>query len=632
MTRGGRALADMIRNTSPVEQTRLALSDVFEEEPVPLDVFVRDEQFLANPPLGEIQYAFVRHMEQIYLPTHYADLVENFGPYWKPERFINFAYVQWGKGAGKDHVCRVAHARAVYLLLCLKSPQKYFEMPRQDSIHTLNVASTATQALRAYFKPLGRAIKLSPWFVDKFDALDTSIRFDKNIEAVSGHSMAESMEGLNIIMGIADEISAFRTKEEADRMAKTSGREATRTAESVLKLIRTSARTRFPDNFKMAAISYPRFRNDPIQQLTALGVADNEKRGADSKIYVSGPLPTWEVNPRVKSKESFREDYDEDPEMAKAMYECDPPLGVNRYFRNDQAIFGAFMDTAPEDPDPVQIEYYWGLPDVSSDPFAAAEFGEQLEAQEGWQVRFKFADNFHPYHGALYCLHGDMAITGDRAGIAMAHVRDEQISEWGRADGEGTVSESKPIVKVDFVTSFGADKAGQPFAREVQIRWYRQLIVELVRRGFTIVSVTFDRFQSEDTMQLLRSRGIESTRFSLDTTTAGYESLRDVIYDYRLEAPYRYHTITEIMSLQRLGNGKVDHPPGGSKDEADALAGAVFHALAEGGGEGEDPERADIKGASISFESLAPPDLFSDGFDMDMDEGALWDAPPEDGW
>ena len=38
-------------------------------------------------------------------------------------------------------VCRVASLRVAYLLLCLKSPQKYYAMPEDDSIHLLNIAA-----------------------------------------------------------------------------------------------------------------------------------------------------------------------------------------------------------------------------------------------------------------------------------------------------------------------------------------------------------------------------------------------------------------------------------------------------------------------------------------------------------
>jgi hypothetical protein len=600
-----------VRESSPLES-------IFEVEPVDLTTFITDKAYLNNPALSDTQFEAVRHLEQIFLPETYPLMVQEFGPQWEPVRFINFAWLQWGKGSGKDHVCRMSVARWVYLLLCLKNPQAYFGMPEQDEIHVLNVASTAAQAQRAFFKPLKTLSGKARCFKDVADPKEYSIVFDKQIEAVSGHSLAEAMEGLNILGGIADEISAFKTKEEAERTAaRMGGREPAKTAESILKMIRTSARTRFPRNFKLAAISYPRFRGDAIQQLTLRGREDNEKYGDRSRVFVSGPAATWDVNPRVRGKEDFREDYDEDPEMARAMYECEPSLSTNRFYRNEQSVYAAFSERKPP---PVVVEYYWGR-----DEGYVAEEGPPPE-QEGWQVRFHYDESFYPMQGALYAVHGDMAITGDRAGVAVAHVKNWQRGEW-KTVGDDTTMEPRPYVKLDTVFSFEADISAQPVAREVQIRWFRKFVFELTTRGFIIGRATLDQFQSADTIQILESRGIEAERVSMDRDAVPWNNLRDVMYDGRLDAYWRELVVDELLALTRLPNGKVDHPAGGSKDEADAVCGAVLGAVEIGGDEGDEPERADIDtgemyvpsgggwgGAldidlSLSGIDLSPPDL-----------------------
>jgi hypothetical protein len=586
-------IAERLRERYGTE--RHHLEDVFDDAPCDLTTFITDKAFLNNPRLSDIQYEAVRHLEQIFLPSIYPDMVEYFGEYWEPVRFINFATLQWGKGSGKDHICRLVSARVAYLLLCLKSPQEYFGQPPQDHIHTLNVAASATQAHRAFFRPLKEMVEKVPCFKDRAQGKEYSIVFDKGIESVSGHSETETQEGLNLILGIADEISAFKTKEEAERHAKTAGgREPAKTAESILKMMRTSARTRFPRNFKLAMISYPRFKGDAIQQLHARAVEDIEKKGPKSRHYYSGPYATWEVNPRISGKEDFEEDYEEDPEMARAMYECKPSTAVNRVFRNDTAVYGAFHDRIEA---PVSIEYYWGHDDQ---PTGAPEGAQE---KEGWQVDFIYSDEFVPIRGAVYAIHGDLAITGDRAGVSMAHVRRYEERETQASQGYA-VFEPRPIVKVDFVTSFHADLRTEPQPREVQIRWYRKLVWELMTRGFDIALVTFDGFQSTDSIQILESWGLESRKVSTDRDPSIWDNLKDVMYDGRLEAYWRERVVNELRSLQRLPNGKVDHPPGGSKDEADAVAGAVIGAVEMGGDEGESPERADAPSEYINDFSI----------------------------
>lgn len=478
----------------------LGLSAIFEEEPVPLTVFVQDKKFLGNPPLSAVQYDAVRHIERIYYPALYPKIADEFETgkregrlhiasasavwreekYWTaPLRMTNFATLQWGKGSGKDHICRVASMRIAYLLMCLNSPQVYYGMPEQDTIHLLNVASSSAQAQQAFFMPIVRAVKKG-WFADKCTPRQNSISYKKNVESVSGHSDAETQEGLNLLLAIADEIDAFKSKKEMITRKGASAREPTKSAEGILNMMRTSASTRFPEVFKNVRISYPRYLGSTIQRLTDEARADYEERGQKSRHYVSGPLSTWEVNPRVKGKEVFAEDYREDPIMARAKYECRPARAINPYFRNVQAVDSVFK---PVDKLPVAVAYVMEKSDNSP--------------RRVWTPSYVFADDFYPVRGAIYTMHADLAVQGDRAGIAMAHVVDYNEYETITEDEDGApyvLRETRPRIKVDFVISYSADQSAEP-PREIQIRWARQLCFELIRRGFNIRLFTFDSFQ-----------------------------------------------------------------------------------------------------------------------------------------
>lgn len=590
------SLADRLRNEMQVE-TGPAMSDLWDEEPVPLDVFVQDKGYLGNPPLFDFQYAAVREVEQIFFTETYISMVEEFGSYWTPRPIKNFIYAEVGKGGGKDHFCRIGSARVAYLLSCLKSPQAYYGFAPQDEIHTLNVASTSGQARRAFFKPFGSLLRNSPWFKSHIRSeitdLATSIRLTKQLEMVSGHSLAESFEGLNPILAIADEIASFASEQEK---ALKGLRDSTRSAEAILKVLRSSARSRFPQTFKLCAISYPRYLGDPIETLMARARKDIEAKGEEaSRYFAIGPLATWQANPRTTGPEDFQEDYDEDPEKAKATYECLPQRSSKRFFRNDVAIEVAFPKRLDER-QPVELEYWWG----TSEPVAAnayMERGGRSVPTYSWQVRHILSSELWPRQGCIYALHADLAVSGDRAGIAMSHVR-----TWNREADEERQQNDLPIVKVDFVTSYEADLTAtlpgstEITAREVQLRWFRQLVRELIEAGFIIGLVTLDGWQSTDTIQILETWGIEAKVQSIDRTALPYQTLRDVLYDGRLEAYDDGVIVTELEGLTKLANGKIDHPADGSKDEADALCGSVLGALVLGGDEGEDPERNDFAG------------------------------------
>lgn len=565
---------------------RSDLADIFEEEPVSLDVFVQDQHFLNSPSLSAVQYDLVQHIERIYMPELYPLMAEEFGGYWSDTldiRMTNLITAQWGKGGGKDHTVRVASLRVAYLLLCLRSPQAYFGMPRQDSIHMLNIAANAPQAQRAFFKPMTYAVKRG-WFKDKAHPTQNSIIYNKNLEAISGHSDAEGMEGLNLILGVADEIDAFKAENETVGSGKRA-REASTTAEGMLNMLKSSASTRFPVNYKRVAISYPRYLGSTIQKLTAEAKEKIEKEPTTSRYYASGPYATWEVNP-TKTKEMYAEDFKDDPVEAAAKYECNPSRAVNPYFRN----FHTFKQAVDKQAQPITITY------------ERRKFESETTKQTtlGWEPVFHFSPDFKPVQGARYALHGDLAINGDRAGIAMSHVSHYEQREnviAGEKDGERVMHVvDVPIIRNDFTICFEADITDTP-AREIQVRWARELAFELVRRGFAIVSYTFDQFQSADNMQILTQHGIESDKLSPDRDQSVWKNLRDIVYDGRLRMPFSQLLMNEIEALSVIDK-KVDHPPSGSKDLADAMACSVVGAIAAGGE--EDPDGAMVEiGESI---------------------------------
>lgn len=566
------------------------LSGIFEEEPVGLQTFIQDRKFLgADWMLSPLQQELVKVIERVYLKDMYPMMAEEFGGYWlEPVPMKNLIAAQWGKGGGKDSTVRVAALRVAYLLMCLRSPQRYFGMPEDDSIHMLNIAANAPQAHRAFFEPLTKMVARG-WFKDKAEPKRDSIMYAKNLTAISGHSDAESQEGLNIILGIADEIDAFKAKGEMVGQGN-KAREASTSAESILAMIKTSASTRFPSNYKRVAISYPRYLGSTIQQLTDEAKKDIEEVGDVVSIYfASGPYATWDVNPRISGKEDFASDYRTDPDEAAAKYECKPTRATDAYFRNP-AIFRQAVDR-PEQP-----------LDISYKIVETASMQDPDRTVRGWEPVFSFSEGFRPVPGARYALHADLAIKGDRAGVSMSHIERWEERELVSVDDTGYVTRREtvvPVLRNDFTIAFAADIAaqdsdredpetGKPMVlpREIQIRWVRDLIYDLIAKDFYIGLVTYDGFQSVDSMQTLERHGIETDRVSTDRDPDIWKTLKDVASEARVKMPYSDLLQKELEALSRV-NGKVDHPPSGSKDLADAFACSLVGAILLGGEEDE---------------------------------------------
>lgn len=590
--------------------TQSSLSSIFDEEPVDLETFIQDKKFLGftNFNLSPIQSEAVQVMERVYYPELYPLMAEEFdsGDYWGQDiPMRNLITLQYGKGSGKDALSRFASLRVAYLLMCLKNPQDYFGIADIDSIHLLNVASNAPQAMRAFFKPMTQAVKRG-WFKDKANPTQNSIVYAKNIEAVSGHSDAEGQEGLNIMLGVLDEIDAFKSRDELVGTGKKL-REASTTAESILEMVKSSAASRFPQTYKRVSISYPRYLGSTIQKLTEEGKKSNEKYKEKSIHYVSGPYATWEVNPRIKGREDFQEEYDMDPLAAAAKYECKPTRAMDPFYKN-MSIFKIAVDREDQ---PITVDY------------KVAEYysSHAQKTVRGWEPVYTFAPDFKPIEGAIYAIHGDLALKHDSAGIAMSHVvkwETVQVTRLNEA-GEPYVTEDvRPIVRNDFTFSFSADSTakdenGAILPREIQIRWVEELVFTLIQRGFFVGSYTSDSFASAHLIQNLQRRGIEADKLSTDRDPSIYSTLKDIASESRLRMPFNQTLMNELEGLSKLDNGKIDHPPGGSKDQSDAFSCSIVRAIEVGGEESENGAIVDV-GAPIfsTGGALAPLEGYDD--------------------
>jgi hypothetical protein len=89
--------------------------------------------------------------------------------------------------------------------------------------------------------------------------------------------------------------------------------------------------------------------------------------------------------------------------------------------------------------------------------------------------------------------------------------------------------------------------------------------------------ISFDTFQSVDSMQILRQEGFITGPHSVDRTSLPYDVTKTAFYDGRVKAPSHEKALSEIVRLERdPQSGLIDHPPNFSKDCADAVAGVVY--------------------------------------------------------
>jgi hypothetical protein len=504
-------------------------------------------------------------------------LQDIFGSEVNPQRLADFerAMITGGIGIGKTTFASIALPYMAHWVLCLKDPQDYFDLLPGSRIAFMQMSTSEKQALDVIFGDIKARIQHSDWFVNNYpfdDKYTKVIKFPKDIWILPGDSAETTFEGYNILAGILDEMDSHKITNERDyadlgydtihsRIASRFIDEETNGHKGLLIAI---GQMKKGNGF--AARKYDEFMQDPKAYVVRMTIW--ESLGWHRFLHPDGTRDSFWYD--IKRKQMI-------------------PAGVASVVDNDNIIevpnaYRKNFENAPEK----ALKDLAGIPPATSDPFISLTHKID-EAVEKWierhgdtspvddnPTRPKIAEWFtasgDPRRRAL---HIDLATSGDgdALGMAMGH-----IEEMVEIDGE-----RKPLIVIDMLYRVKAAPG-----TEIMISDIRRVIYDLKdERRFRIIDITMDGFQSTDSLQQFRKKKFHADYLSVDRNTLPYEDLREAIYDGRLEMPPYYTYMTKgddkrpiqvaVQELQQLTDTgkKIDHPAGGSKDLADAMAGVV---------------------------------------------------------
>jgi hypothetical protein len=474
--------------------------------------------------------------------------------------------VTGGIGIGKTTFASIVLPWMCHYVLCLKDPQTFFGLLPGSRIAFMQMSTSEDQAKEVVFGDIKARIQHCEWFQNKYPwdpAFKNQIRFEKDVWILPGDSAETTFEGYNILGGILDEMDSHKVTKEKDY------------AEDGYNTIDNRISSRFGDRGCFIVIG---------QMKKASGFAANKytEFKADDDCYVK----------RMTIWESFGWDKYLKPDGTRDSFWYDTrrkqivPDGVVDLLSNDNLLevpnaYRKQFETKPEK----ALRDLAGIPPEAEDPFismvhkiddAVTRWGERFD---GLPSPVRPDRRFEPWFKATDTLprvcHIDMAYSGegDGLGLAMAH-----IPELVEFEGE-----LKPLIVFDMLMRWHAPAGG-----EIMLADVRRMIYSLKDDlGFRIKRCTMDGFQSTDTRQQLTRRRIESDVVSVDKTLLPYHDLREALYEDRvIIPPYFVYleddktqkvqiAVRELTQLTDDGK-KVDHPPKGSKDVADAMAGCAY--------------------------------------------------------
>ncbi|MBT3556970.1 MAG: hypothetical protein HOC63_15985 [Rhodospirillales bacterium] len=166
-------------------------------------------------------------------------------------------------------------------------------------------------------------------------------------------------------------------------------------------------------------------------------------------------------------------------------------------------------------------------------------------------------------------IHLDLSLSRDACGVAIIHLHDYSIET---VNGEPV---QMPRYAIDAAVAIKPSPS-----HEINYEDLRSWLLELVAiSGVTIHCLSTDGYQATDMRQILQNKGVRTQEISVDRDAGPYELLRGCLNEGRVAMTENLLLQKELLSLERVGDlGKIDHPPRGSKDVADAVCGAIYSA------------------------------------------------------
>ncbi|CAA2141501.1 hypothetical protein [Hyphomicrobium sp. ghe19] len=477
-----------------------------------------------------------------------------------------------GIGVAKSTLALYTQAYQLYVLTCMENPHEAFDLDPSSEILIVFQSITKDLAKDVDYGRFRAMVDDSPYF-RKYAPYDqeraSDMRFTNSrivIKPVAGHDTAAI--GQNVIGGVLDEVNFMAVTENSKQ---TKDGTTYDQAMSNYNSIARRRESRFMQKGELPGmLCLVSSRNYPGQ------FTDKKEQEAKTnpRIYIYDKR-LWEIRPERFAGEKFHVfvgDQTRKPRILQSANEIAEhdqrlvmaiPVEYRKTFEND--LLPALRDVA-------------GVATQALHPFmlnsdAVADcFGKTLSILSREDCDFVKTKVLmypkrvvNPFEWRF--AHIDLALSKDSAGVSVGHVP-------GFVDvNRGDHVETLPIIQFDCIL-----EVRPPQGDEIRFESIRQLIYDIRDKLMLPVRwVSFDQYQSRDSMQVMATKGFSTGYQSMDTDTHAYDLLKQAYYDGRVKAPAHPKALHECITLEfNAQKNKIDHPPHSSKDVSDSMAGVAI--------------------------------------------------------
>ena len=571
----------------------------WDEIPVDIHTFMHDRRYLGNA-LYDAEGRFT-------IFPYWEKCLEDIFPSNTTTKYNTIVFTG-AIGLGKSTIAVICQLYMLYRLLCLKDPYQYYGMQSIDKLSISLMNITLENARGVALDKLNQMILASEWFLSHGEMRGTTnLKYypEKHIELITASSNNQII-GRALFCNFTDEVN-FALVQDPDKQKKRMMKMITQ--------IDARMKSRFMRGTYLPTLNIIASSKDSEQSFLEAYIKN--KRDNESKNTLIVDEPQWVVDSRKDTPEKFwvavgsstlanelpihltDEELREYKERGYDMWQV--PIGYLDTFQLnlDEAICSIIgIATAST------LRYISGakLMNAKSNEYENPFIKDVIEVGTEDTLQYShFFDltklNPEDMERPLF-IHLDMSSSKDKTGIAGVWITGKEVTnasmtlpeETDNPNGtellntQNSIEAASLSYKLAFSVSIKAPKDGQiAFAKhEVFINWLRE-------QGFDIKKISADTFQSTTTLQALNTDGFETEIVSVDRLAVvnhktkvclPYHYLRAAIYERRIKIYQQCELLTkELLELERESDGRINHPDDGkhgSKDQADAVCGALF--------------------------------------------------------
>jgi len=481
------------------------------------------------------------------------------------------AVLTGGIGVAKTTLAIYSQAYQLYVLYCLDQPHRQFDLDPASEILMVFQSINKNLAMDVDYRRFRNMIEAAPFFRCRFtfnrDRL-SEMAFEGNIKVRPVGGQDTAAIGQNVIGGVIDEVNFMAVVEDSKLMR--DGSVYDQAAENYNSIARRRESRFMQQGMLPGLLCLVSSKNYP-GGLTDRKVAEAR---TNKTIFVYDKR-LWEIRPERFSPERFRVFVGDETRHPRILNDQDivsvadeplvvrVPVDYRRQF--DLDLLKSIRDIAGYSTQALH-------PFMLNTEAVGKCFGKvkSILSRDAADFKLTFLEAFpgrirHPNEPRF--VHIDLALARDSAGIAIGHV--VGFKKMNRGDYQETL----PIIQFDAIVEVMPPPGG-----EIEYDRIRQVLYSLRDKiGLPIKWVSFDQFQSNDSRQMLAQNGFITGCQSMDTTTEAYDLTKQAFYDDRIIAPQHDKALKEMCTLEfDAKHQKIDHPPQGSKDVSDAMAGVVI--------------------------------------------------------